>query len=287
MKFDPSKIWPYPVLRPRSLGDDYPQAAFEVEIEVERTHGSTAVSVNTEFYLSDPDLLSLVNQEAARYVLMVKSPKTRFRDLVESCDTELKKVFPAGSLSGRVEFTPYLIATKDVPGFHADAWHSDFSGHAFDIDAGSVLAEDEPREYWVETAEDEPLIGSIFAHKVGPKHPDGLWDYEIADDRVWIVMSRTDSARFLEVRSRANTDADVFYMINGIYLPVLIALLNELDRATDEYREYRWFSSIERRLEDVGCAPLGSEGARRTLDAQKVFDSPFLRMPLFAEVVNT
>lgn len=286
MKFDPNKAWPYPVLRPRSFGNDYPKAAFEVEVEVEKTRGSTAVTVDSEFYLSDPDLLGLVEQGAAHYVLLVKAPKTRFRNLVKSPVPEVKKEFSAGDLSGRVELAPFLIAERDFV-FRARGWHPDFANHAFHIAAGSVLAEDEPREYWIETADDEPLIGSIFAVKERDNFPDGFWDYEIADDRIWIIMSKKGCIQFSNARARVNNHQDGFYLVNGIYLPVLIAVLNDLDQATDEFREYSWFSSVERRLEDLECKPIGSPDANRLLDAQKVLESPFLRMPIIAEASDT
>ena len=287
MKFDPNKAWPYPVLRPQSFGDDYPYAAFEVEIDVERTRGSTAINVETEFYLSDPDLLGLVEQGEARYVLLVKAPKTRFRNLVESSSPVVEREFSAGDLSGRVEFAPFLVAKRNVFGFRAGGWHADYSDHAFDIAAGSVLAEDEPREYWIEPADDDPLIGSIFAVREQDNISDGCWNYDISEDRVWIVMSKKDYARFSNARNRVNKHQDGFYLISGIYLPVLIAVLNELDQATDVYREYSWFSSVERRLENLECKPLGSGDANRLLDAQKVLDSPFLKMPIIAEASDT
>ena len=70
MRFDPGKAWPHPVLRPSSYGDDYPRAEFEVEIEVMRVKGSTAVEVHADFELSDPGLLQLVERDKARYALL-------------------------------------------------------------------------------------------------------------------------------------------------------------------------------------------------------------------------
>ena len=67
MRFDPGKAWPHPVLRPPSYGDDYPQAEFQVEIEVKRVKGSTAVEVHADFELSDPSLLRLIKQDKARF----------------------------------------------------------------------------------------------------------------------------------------------------------------------------------------------------------------------------
>ena len=65
MRFDPGKAYPHPVLRPPDVGDDYPNAEFQVEIEVNRSVGSTAVDVAAEFDLSDLDLLALVDARAA------------------------------------------------------------------------------------------------------------------------------------------------------------------------------------------------------------------------------
>ena len=282
MKFDPGKAWPHPVLRPPSYGDDYPHAEFEVEINVERIQGSTAVEVNAAFELSDPDLLELVAEHAASYALLIKASKTHFRYLIESDHKHLKRAFGSGDLSGRTEFIPFLVCTRDLPAFRAAGWHPDFRGRAFDIDAGSVLAEDIPKDYWIDTADEAPL-GSIFGHKDRQDLPDGQWEYEIAEDYIWIVMSGNDADRYKAARNRANNQPESQYLMNGLYLPALIAVLNEVDQAADEHRGYRWFSSLDQRLDAVGCEPLGSEKADRLADAQKVLDLPFLKMPLIAQ----
>ena len=282
MRFDPGKAWLHPVLRPPSYGDDYPYAEFEVEINVERVRGSTAVEVNAVFELSDPDLLRLLAVGAARYVLLIKASKTHFRDLIESDGKYVNKTYSSGDLSGRVEFIPFLVCTRDLPGFRAGGWHPDFVGRTFDIVAGAVLAEDVPKDYWIDTADEAPF-GSIFVHKPRPDLPDGHWDYELAEDRVWIVMSSADTERYMAARDRANNQPDGQYLMNGLYLPALIAILNDVDQNTDDYQDTRWFSSLNERLEAVGCRALGEANSNRLIDAQKVLDSPFLKMPVIAE----
>ena len=281
MRFDPGKAWPHPVLRPPSYGDDYPHAEFEVEINVERIQGSTAVEVDAAFELSDPDLLQLVADQAACYVLLIKASRIHFRVLIESGHKHINREFYSGDLSGRAEFIPFLICTRDLPAFRAAGWHPDFHGRAFDIEAGSVLAEDVPKDYWIDTADEAPF-GSIFGHKPRQDLPDGRWEYEIAEDRIWIVMSGNDADRYTAARDRANNQPEGQYLMNGLYLPALIAVLNEVDQTADDHRDSRWFSSLDQRLEDVGCQPLGSPNANRLIDAQKVLDLPFLKMPLIA-----
>lgn len=283
MRFDPGKAWPHPVLRPPNVGDDYPEAEFQVEIEVQRIEGSTAVEVDAAFELSDTSLLRLVDIDCASYVLLIKAAKTHFRRLLESKKPHLKESFRSGELSGRVEFTPFLVCTSELSDFRSDGWHPVFAGRTFNVPPGAVLAEDGPKDYWVDTANERPL-GSIFGHKHRPDMPDGAWDLELAEDRIWIVMSPGDSARYKEAREHSSDRPEGHYLMNGLYLPALVAVLGQVDQDADEYREsYRWFASLEERLEAVHCRPLGSDGPSRLLDAQKVLDSPFPKMPLFSE----
>ena len=136
MRFDPGKAWPHPVLRPLTYGDDYPHAEFEVEIEVERAQGSTSVKVTADFELSEPDLLRLIAEGAAQYVLLIKASRTHFREIISSQEPRVDRLFSGGDLSGRVEFAPFLISTGELPAFRAKGWHPDFEGRAFPIHAG-------------------------------------------------------------------------------------------------------------------------------------------------------
>lgn len=287
MKFDPGKVWPHPVLRPPRYGDDYTQAEFEVEIEVDRAEGGLTVRVEADFQLSDPDLLRLVEKEFAQYVLLVRSPQTHYRE-PESVgkDSHIKVIYPQGELSGKVEFCPFLIAIERIDHFVAAGWHDDFKGLSFDIDVGSVLAEDMPKEYWIDTADESP-IGTIFEHISIPDSQDGMWRLRLDAERVGIEMSEGDSNMYSNAREKANETAEGQYLMNGLYLPVLISVLTAADIDSKMYEEYRWFASLNKRLEDVECSLLGSENADRSVDAQKVLDYPFTKMPLIAlEVVD-
>ena len=282
MKFDPAKAWPHPVLRPHAYGDDYPHAEFEVEIEVTRARGTRDVEVTASFELSDPDLLELVKRKLARYVLLVRATKTRFRELLESAESHIEKNFSGGELSGRVEILPLLVCTQRLEGFGADGWHEDFSGRIFDIETGSVLAEDVPKEYWIDTMDEAP-IGSIFEHIEDRNLEDGIWQCRLDGDRVQIAMSALDSQRYAGAREMANGRPEGQYLMNGLYLPALVYVLNLADHQKDEYSGYRWFASLDRRLEEVGCQSLGSGSPDRLSDAQKLLESPFSRMPIIAD----
>ena len=282
MRFDPGKAWPHPVLRPPSYGDDYPQAEFEVEIEINRIKGSTAIEVVAEFQLSDLDLLRLVDEGAAHYVLLIKASQTHYRDVVKSDSPRITKAFAKGDLSGRTEFTPLLVCTRELSAFSAAGWHPDFAGRTYHIAVGAVLAEDVPKDYWIDTADETPL-GSIFGHRPNADVPEGRWECQLDMDRIWIVMSSADATRYMTARDRADRQPEGQYLMNGLYLPALVAVLNEVDQNADDYRDYRWFASLDQRLEAVGCKALGSRTSNRLIDAQMVLERPFLKMPMIAE----
>ena len=214
--------------------------------------------------------------------MLIKASRTHFREMLSSGEPRIERFFSAGDLSGRVEFAPFLVSTRELPNFHAERWHPDFGERTFDISAGSVLAEDAPKDYWIDTADEAPL-GSIFGHKPRSGVPSGHWELELAEDRIWILMSDSDAKLYTSARNRANNRPEGQYLMNGLYLPALIAVLNEVDQNTGEYSEFRWFTSLDQRLQAVECKPLGSPGANRWTDAQRILDIPFTKMPIVAE----
>ena len=96
-------------------------------------------------------------------------------------------------------------------------------------------------------------------------------------------MSESDTELYTAARNRANRRPEGQYLMNGLYLPALIAVLNEVDRNAEDYSEYRWFASLDHRLQAVGGRQLGSSNANRWIDAQRILDMPFTKMPLIAE----
>ena len=279
MRFDPNKSYTYPVLRPGS--SDYQQAEFQVEIQPERIPGTTALRITADFVLSDPDLQALVAESKAAYVLRVRSAGTHHRSAHISQELQVSPTFADGRLHGRTELWGFLIAMRDLPNFRAARWHEDYGSMNFDIHAGAVLAEDEPKEYWIDTAEEAP-IGSIFELRENRSLTKGSWNVQLDDERVILHMSVPDYQRFCDARSRVNGTPEAAYIMNAIYLPALIWTLQEADRDPDSFRDNRWYRSLDARLSDCECAVLGSLDENRLTDGQKLLEQPFANLPLMA-----
>ena len=274
--FDPQKSYLYPVLRPQS--DDYSKADFEVTVNVERIQDTTAFTVEADFMLSDPDLLKLVGQGSARYVLQVRSPKTYYRTAFSASQNRIREEFSHGLIAGRTEFSPFLVATDYIHAFCASGWHDDYEGMSFDIPTGSVLAVDQHVEFTIDTTEEKPL-GSIFELVEANRISDGIWKIDHTNDRVRIDLSHQDYARFTAARENVS-NAD--YIMNSVYLPALIWLLQEGDRGSDELNDRRWFRALNARLEEINSPLLGSE-SNRVIDAQHLLECPFMKLPFLGD----
>lgn len=280
MRFDPAKTYPHPVLRPES--SDYPGAEFEVESKLDRLPGGTTLRVVADFCLSDPDLLRLVDSGSAKYVLHVVAPKVHFRTALDSVDPRIDRTFEQGMLHGQVVLSPFLVCTRQVSGFSAGGWHEDYASLSFDVAAGSVLAQDTPKEYWVDTAEETP-VGSIFTLGGDRALKTGTWRCRLAGEKIEIQMSEGDYERFVVARNRVNRTADAQYLMNGIYLPALVWVLQEADGNEESHASRRWYRALEAQLERAKCEALGADAADRLMDAQRLLELPFPRMPLMVD----
>ncbi|MCY4496672.1 MAG: hypothetical protein OXC14_05240 [Rhodospirillaceae bacterium] len=253
---------------------------FQVIVELERTEQTTAVALEAAFDLSDPDLLELVRQEKAEYALLVVSPLTRLRKELRSGSDTLKEIFEDGELGGEVELRPFLLATKDIPGFLAEHWNRDYAGRRFDIRKGAVLATDTPYRSWVDV-EDEGPIGSMFQLAVDEELEEGIWGVGLDSDRIQVLVTKSDSKLLEAVRGQAKTASDWAYLMNGLYLPALIYALTEAGRSDAEqvYGDRRWYSSLQARLEQIGAPSLESQTTEdRARDAQRLLDLPFSKL---------
>lgn len=275
MKFDPGKSFPYPVLRPGN--NDYEKVEFQVDPTIDRVGGTTALTLSAEFELSDPDLLALEKSGVATYCLLVRCHTTHFRRLYTDLRSGAKIVIEDGELSDRTEVCAFLVCTTAISDFRAQHWHSDYQGMHFNLDPGSVLAQDEPWIFWVDKA-DEGSIGSMF-ELIGLGNDDGEWYCDLNEERVRIVMSESDFKEFTVARNRAQSTASYsHYIMNGVYLPALAWLLAEADQSSTDYRSCRWYSCVQNRLEQLNLPPLcegDSSVENRLIHAQKLFEQPF------------
>ena len=277
MRYDRYKAWPYPVLRSALPNGDYPHHAFEVDSSLEIETSSGAVAITAEFLLGHRGMESMVVDGNAVYVLLVKAPATHYRREFRSQSPEIECRFPSGELGGRVELTGYIVTTSDIPAFSLEGWNSEYRSATYTLESAAVLAIDEPWSEWLDYAGG---LQSIFQLHPRPDMRGGEWRCNLRSERVLLEMSEELAREFEEAREHVERDPGVLAgIMNGVYLPALIHVLESADRDVVEenergHAEWRWFDALNAILALHGLPEFG-EGGSREADAQVLLREPF------------
>ena len=267
-----NKTFPWPVLRPGV--DDYVRGEFRSDIDLRVTEDASSVTLTVDFKIEGNDeLLDLLEGSRAQYCVAVSSPRTFYREAFLTRDRQLRQEFKRGILSERVAISPFLVACSQMEGLTNPSFNEEYEHSKFDLDAGSVLALGAPKTYYVDTTLFKHL-GSVFRLDTREKVQDGNFEYQIhGSEFITIYMSSEDCARFEAIRARGNVVAMKKFFA-GVYLPVLTAVLYDLDKDSGEYRDLRWARALENKLNELGLRPPGN-GESRLEDAQRILQSPF------------
>jgi len=278
MKFDPGKAFPHPVLRPEST--DYPEAEFEVEMTLQREERSTGLQLRVEIALSDPDLQALITAGDAEYMIVLKSPATHERRTFRTRETDVRWEIEQGSVAGRIEFSPFIISARTLT-FQAAGWHEDWSvAGSLELGAGTVLALDTPKEYYIDNAE-ESDIASFLVVRPG-EVPDGQWQCDLSDKRIQILMSLGDYERFNALRAEPTDPGIAASIWNGMYLPALMHAAASAD-AVEADTDSSWYRSLDYQLTTRNLEPLGTKGVSRLEHAQALLRLPFTQITQLTE----
>ena len=277
MRYVQSKSWPWPVLR--HFSDDYRRREFEVDVQLELKESSTdgrTIELTASFDLSDEALLDLVADGKAEYVLLVACQTTHTRLELASSEATLTRSFRRGELAESVDVSPFLICTEPVAVFRSANWHPDYGDRTFDLEPGAVLALDTPYRVWLEPAA-EPSIGSIFLLQPDDKLEAGAWQCELSEGKVIIALHPEDYEKFTEARERSQQQGTGAYLVNGVFLPAVMWLLEQTDRIEGEpdADDKAWYEAVQAALARADLKPAPQKERDNLQDAQAILKQPF------------
>jgi len=130
------KLYPYPVLSKYS--DDYKIGDFDVTIDIVPDGYNLRVDFLTT--LTSASLKALINDGRAKYVYHLECSQTGFRTVVQTSKSSESFVLSNKCVNGKVQICPFVVAVEDIEKYASPDFHDDYSGTAFDIEAGCVMA---------------------------------------------------------------------------------------------------------------------------------------------------
>ena len=283
MKYHPDKSWPHPVLRPGQTDPDYPRHAFQGVASDPAIVDGGNVRFQVDFKLGHSELKAMIEDGEAQYALVIRSPRTHFRACRASQTPSLDCEFERGELAGEVELAGFITAARGLPAFAVDGWNSEYLSSSFDVESGGVLAVCQVGSFWIEADQGGPLQSIFELYENADMEP-GRWKCDLGGDRVMLALHPETYKLMEHVREHAkHDDGDAARLMNGMYLPALLFVLDTADRehsadgALGDLSDRRWYDALNATLADAQLPPLG-EGTDRAADAQALLQYPLKQL---------
>ena len=238
------KAFPYPIL---GRGDDYLDSEFQstldykIEVEGEVEH----VVLSYSFLLSNDEISKLIADKKATFAIDVECSDTFLRK-VYHVDAQGKIRFEVGRLYGKVTFSPFIFACKNIDDFQSEDLNEEFGQEPFSLNTGDILAIDDPQVRYVdfEKLQFESLVAVVTSLEIA----DELYQFKLAEDVITILMGK----KFRAVWEFYRTERDKAPMMAmSVYKDCIQAAL-EFMLKNDDAEQYKWVRALNLKLQTLG-----------------------------------
>jgi hypothetical protein len=266
MKVNEETRFPHPVLSADT--GDYVQGEFAITLNVAEQISRSDVTLDYEVSLTQSDLRELVVTHEADLGIFVNCKETYYSRLIPLGLDPGRFSFEPGTLSGRVNVRPMIWTRKLVIGFPLKEAHPEFGGGVTDFASGTILALGE--ECTISVGREKlAQMDTIFTIAKAEQLPAATLSVYLGEQKIKILGAPDIYETLNRLRDLAAGKPTV---LNGVYLPAVMQVLDILREGGDAYEGLRWY-----RVFDAKCAYFGINTAEPDiwLDAQKLLQSPF------------
>ena len=267
MKINDTMRFPHPVLSADT--GDYASGDFSIEItELAEAPSNDQVTVSYTAALTEPGLRAAVARGVATAGIFVTCLDTYYSRAIPLGLEGRRFAFDPGALVGRVEIRPLVWATADIPAFSLANCHSEFGGGTMPISAGDILAIGELQRLSI-GREKLAQMDTIFSIVKDGTLPANQLSVNLDADRIQILVADNIHQKVNELRAKTFGHSIV---LNGVYLPAVMQVLDILRTGGGEYENQRWH-----RIFTAKCDHLGVNTREPDLwrDAQNLLNDPF------------
>jgi hypothetical protein len=236
--------FPHPVLSPGS--GDFASGEFDIEFIVDENPTSGALSVDYAVQLTHASIRVLVESGAASVGIFVSCEDTFFRELRALSWPAGRTDFAAGSLLNRVLIRPLVWLTAPLDSWNPADLHHEFNS-TINLPEGSVVAIGAEYQYSVGLAK-LATLESIFELKPSDVSPAGI-KIDPDGDRIQIYADKKTYDAICLLRTQRGGLATV---MNGVYLPAVMELLDILRDGSAPYVDRRWHAPFTAKCDALG-----------------------------------
>jgi hypothetical protein len=274
MKIQESTSYPHPVLAPWS--EDIANARFDTRIIFQLDEAKSQVTIRCDVTLDQPDILSLIETGSATFGCFIKCKETGLRRLQPLGFPSGSQQFSSGALLGRVQLRPMVWSTNHIADYEPTGAHVEFAG-AINVDAGQILALDDEQTIEV-TRPPLPPLESIFKIEASDEVSAGEFEIDTADDLITVLMPKITYELVQDLRNADESTRAA--LMNALYVPIVMEVLDQLRYGDEEFEQYRWLHPFRTRCEQ---AEVDFTKPSLLNDAQKVLQQPFASLSQLIE----
>lgn len=247
MRITAKTRFPHPVLSPNTgdyISDEF---SFSMDIQVMENRSTGAVTLEHTITLTEPNIRDLIESNKATVGCFIKCGDTFFTSLKTMAWPSGVSDFQPGLLLNRVTFQPIIWLKTDIHEWNAETIHPEFQP-PISLSAGEILAIGEQLVISVGQAKLKP-IESIFDLVKSEKLSDGQIKIELNSNQISIQVSTKTFNTIAQLREQRDGKT---ILLNAIYLPSVMEVLDILRQGEDEYESYRWYQPFIAICDDKG-----------------------------------
>lgn len=265
MRITEDTRFPHPVLSPYSA--DYTSGEFSVAFEAFEDPATCALQLDYAITLTEPAILELVTSGRATIGCFVRCGDTYYTELRQLSWPMGRTDFRPGSLLNRVVVQPIIWLNAALRAWNPGTIHPEFSP-PLDLDPADIVAVGVEAVLSIGQAKFAE-IESIFELRRAPGVPEGEMRIDPDGDRIGIVVAPGLFDVINVLRGQADGQPVV---MNGVYLPAVMEVLDLLTPGRDQYEAQRWHQPFLAKCDAKGIEP--SPGMSVLEAAQSLLEVP-------------
>jgi hypothetical protein len=240
-----TEAFPYPVLSPDTHeNNDYIDTAFQCSIDTTQVtdeNGTQFIKLEYEILLSNDEIINLIENKTASYMLDITCPATGFKNIYSLASNSGSVSIEIGNLYQRVEIYPLIVVTSKVDDFTSEDLNLEYvysneTGkdvfRKFQLNPGDMIAFDEPTIKYLDY---EPL-GLKSLLKV-------VLDNELDEDS-YSIDPNHDNELVVRMGAQIKTLWDNTQTREYLFMPVIkdciLIAIDEYRRDKESVQERKW-----------------------------------------------
>lgn len=238
-----NRLFTYPVLSEEK--DDYKESIFHVDYEQEM-QGVHSLKLTFDIAMNCRELEQLILSGQADFVVHLECTTTAYREAVHSVSKHIEHIIPIGRINGTLDAVAFIILKKNIKDFICSDWIEDFSGTAFNLSAGSILAyQNLPSLNITKDYEEFTNAGSIFSICKRITENDCPAEISLDSSKIRIGLGTKDYDIFAMYSARTELQP-LFHSM--LILPALVYAFAELkdEDGEETYHNKEWFIALEK-----------------------------------------